>query len=181
MIAGLPSRPYSARNASACSCCVTAHQRTRCRFGMIANHLPPRPTKPPTQRSSIIPSGIVVCRYHEGGGLDEPIVLVVAQVEGIGLVLQILEILEGGCRVCPWPSGLHKLWQHWTYLVFSRIILILNPTLSPMLLLHVSKRPTAFVLLGAIIIFSHLFVVLISPNLAVPGMLPLKMSVIGPC
>ena len=70
-----------------------------CWFGVIADHLPPRPTKPPTQRSSVIPSGIVVCRY-----LDKPIVLVVAQVEGIGLVLQILEILEileGGRRVCP--------------------------------------------------------------------------------
>jgi hypothetical protein len=127
----------------------------------------------------------MVCRYHKGGELDEPIVLVVAQVEGIGLMHQILEILEGGCHVCPWPSGLHKLWQHWTYSVFSRIILILNPTLPPMLLLHVSKRPTAFVLLGAIVVFSHLFVALTSPDLAVPsflmGMLPLKMPVIGPC
>jgi hypothetical protein len=125
-----------------------------CRFGVIADHLPPRPTKPPTQRSSVIPSRIVVCRYHKGGGLNKPIVIVVAQVEGIGLVLQILEILEGGRCVCTWPSGLHKLRQHWTYSVFSRIILILNPTLPPMLLLHVSKRPTAFMLSGAIIVFS---------------------------
>jgi hypothetical protein len=75
-------------------------------------------------KASVIPSGIVVCCYHEGGRLDKPIVLVVAQVEGIGLVLQILEILEGGRCVCPWFSGLHKLPQHWTYSVFSRIILI---------------------------------------------------------
>jgi hypothetical protein len=184
LIAGSPSRPYSTRNASACSCCVAAYRRTPCRYGVIANHLPPCPTKPPTQRSSVIPSGIVVCCYHKGGGLDEPIVLVVTQVEGIGLVLQILEILEGGRLVCPWPSGLHKLRQHWTYSVFGRIILILNPTLPPMLLLHVSKRLTAFVLLDAIVVFSHLFMVLTSPNLAVPlsltGMLPLKMPVIGP-
>jgi hypothetical protein len=59
----------------------------------------------------------------------------------------------------------------------------LNPTLPPMLLLLVSKRPTAFVLSGAIVVFSHLFVVLTSPDLAVPssltGMLPLKMPVIS--
>jgi hypothetical protein len=139
-IAGLPSRPYSTRNASVCSCCVAAHRHMPCWYGVIANHLPPCPTKSPTQRSSVIPSGIEVCRYHKEGGFDEPIVLVVAQVEGIGLVLQILEILEGGCRVCPWPSGLHKLQQHWTYLVFGRIILILNPTLPPMLLLNISHR-----------------------------------------
>jgi hypothetical protein len=113
LIAGLPSRPYSARNASACSCCVAAHQRTPCPFGVIADHLPPRLTKLPTQRSPIIPSGIVVCRYHEGGELDETIVLLVAQVEGIGPMLQILE----GSR-CAWlfVFGLHSLlWQHWNY------------------------------------------------------------------
>ena len=77
-IAGSPSRPYSLRNASACSCCVAAHRRTPCRFGVIADHLPPRPTNPPTQRSSVIPSGIVVCSYHNGGELDEMIALVVA-------------------------------------------------------------------------------------------------------
>jgi hypothetical protein len=56
LIAGSPSRPYSTRNTSACSCCVVAHRRTPCRFGVITNHLPPRPTKPLTQRSSVIPS-----------------------------------------------------------------------------------------------------------------------------
>jgi hypothetical protein len=80
-IAGSPSRTYSARNASACSRCVAAHWRTPCRSGVIANHLPPRLTNPPTQRSSVIPPRIVVCRYHNGGGLDEIIVLVVARVE----------------------------------------------------------------------------------------------------
>ncbi len=57
LIAGLPSSTYSARNASACSCCVAAHRGTPCWFGVIADHLPPRPTNPLTQRSSVIPSG----------------------------------------------------------------------------------------------------------------------------
>ncbi len=113
LITGLPSRPYSARNASACSCCVAAHWHTPCWFGVIADHLPPQPTKPPTLRSSIIPSGIVVCRYHEGGGLDKTIILVVARVKGIG---PVLPILEGGCCACLFVFGLHSLlWQHWNY------------------------------------------------------------------
>jgi hypothetical protein len=112
-IAGSPSRPYSTRNASACSCCVAAHWRTPCWIGVIADHLLPRPTKPPTQRSSIIPSGIVVCRYHKGGGLDETIVLVVARVEGIG---PVLPILEGGHCARLFVFGLHSLpWQHRNY------------------------------------------------------------------
>ncbi len=41
LIAGLPSSTYNARNASACSRCVAAHRRTPCRFGVIADHLPP--------------------------------------------------------------------------------------------------------------------------------------------
>ena len=85
---------------------------------MIVDHLQPRPTNPSTLRSSVTPSETVVCRYHDGRGRDDTIVLVVARVEGIGLVLQILEILEileGGRRVCPWPSGLHKLRQHIIY------------------------------------------------------------------
>jgi hypothetical protein len=44
LIAGLPSRPYSTRNASACSCCVAAHRRTPCRFGVITDHFPPLPS-----------------------------------------------------------------------------------------------------------------------------------------
>ncbi len=112
-IAGLPSRPYSARNASACSCCVVAHRRMPCWFGVIPDHLPPRPTKPPTQRSSVIPSGIVVCRYHKGGELDKTIVLVIARVEGIG---PMLPILEGGHCACLFVFGLHSLlWQHRNY------------------------------------------------------------------
>ncbi len=98
LIAGLPSRPYNARSASACSCCIVAHQHTPCWFGVIANHLQPQPTKTPTQRSSVIPSGIVVCHYHEGGGRNKTIVLIIAQVEGID---PVLPIQEAGCRVCP--------------------------------------------------------------------------------
>jgi hypothetical protein len=112
-IAGSPSRPCSTRNASTCSCCVAAHRRTPCWFGVIANHLLPRPTKPPTQRSSVITSGIVVCRYHKGGGLDETIVLIVARVEGIS---PVLPILEGGRCACLFVFGLHSLlWQHRNY------------------------------------------------------------------
>ncbi len=93
--------------------CRGASERTPCRFGVIADHLPPRPTKPPTQRSSVIPSGIMVCRYHEGGGLDKTIDLVVARVEGIGPVLLIL---EGGRCACHFVFGLHSLlWQHRNY------------------------------------------------------------------
>jgi hypothetical protein len=99
-IAGLPSRPYNARNASACSCCVAAHGRTPCQLGMIANHLPPRPTQPPTQRSSVIPSGIVVCRYHKGGGHDKTIILVVARVKGIDTVRPLCMPLLGYTDCC---------------------------------------------------------------------------------
>ncbi len=113
LIAGSPSRPYSARNASACSCCVAVHWRTPCQFGVIADHLPPRLTKPPTQRTSVIPSGIMVCRYYKGGGLNKTIVLVVTRVKGIG---PMLPILEGGRCACLFVFGLHSLlWQHQNY------------------------------------------------------------------
>jgi hypothetical protein len=119
LIAGSPSRTYSARNASACSRCVAAHRRTPCRFGVIADHLPPRPTNPPTQRSSVIPSGIVVCCYHNGGRLDKIIVLLVAWVKGIG---PVLPILEGGPCVCHFVFGLHRLWgQHRVFLWGSKV------------------------------------------------------------
>ena len=49
-IAGSPSSTYSARNVSACSRCVAAHQRTPGRFGVIVDHLLPRPKSPPTER-----------------------------------------------------------------------------------------------------------------------------------
>ena len=78
--------------------CVAAHQCTPCRFRVIGGHLRPQPTNLLTGRPSVIPSGTVVCRYHGGGRHDETHVLVVAQVEGIGPVLLIL---EGGHRVCP--------------------------------------------------------------------------------
>ncbi len=109
-VASSPSKLNNVRGASAYVLCVVAHQHTLCRFGAIADHLWPRPTKPPTQRSSFIPSGVVVCRYHKGGGCNSTIVLVVARVEGIG---PMLPILEGGCCACPFVSELHRLrWQH---------------------------------------------------------------------
>ncbi len=140
LIADLPSRTYNARNASACSCCVTAHRRTLCRFGVIANHLPPRPTNPLTQRSSVIPSRILVCRYHDGGRLDKIIVLVVARVKEIG---PVLPILEGGRFVCHFVSGLHRLWwQHWVFLLGLQGQ-NLHPTSHPTPLPHVFNWPTS--------------------------------------
>jgi hypothetical protein len=148
-ITGSPSRPYNARNASASSCCVAVHRHTLCRFAVIANHLPPQPTKPPTQRSFVIPSGILVCRYHKGGRLDETIVLVVAWVKGIG---PVLPILEGGRCVCPFVSGQHRLrWQH-------RVFFggpggqNLHPTSLPTLLPQVSNMPAAFILSKEIVV-----------------------------
>jgi hypothetical protein len=146
LIAGSPSRTYSARNASACSRCVVVHRRTPCRFGVIADHLPPRPTNPPTQRSSVIPSGIVVCRYHNGGGLDKIIALVVARVKGIG---PVLPILEGGRCVCHFVSGLHRLWwQHRVFLLGLRRQ-NLHPTSHPTPLPHVSNWPTSLTSVGS--------------------------------
>jgi hypothetical protein len=113
LIAGLPSRPYIARSISACSCYVVAHQRTPCRFGVIANHLQPRPTKPPTQKSSVIPSGIVVCHHHDGGKHGVKLVAVDARVRGFG---PMLRRTEGGRCACLFVFGLHSLlWQHWNY------------------------------------------------------------------
>ncbi len=98
LIAGLPSKPFNARSASAYSCCVEVHQRTPCQLGVIADHLRCQPTKPLTQRSSVIPSGIVVCCYHKGGRHNKTIILVVVRVKGIG---PVLPIQEGGGSVCP--------------------------------------------------------------------------------
>ena len=117
-IAGLPSSTHSARNASACSRCVAALRRTPYRFGVIADHLPPRPISPPTRRYYAIPSTPVASRYHRGRGVDDTNDRVVAQVEGIG---PVLPILEGGHRVCHCSSGLHKLWQHLIYLELGNL------------------------------------------------------------
>ncbi len=147
LIAGSPSSTYNARNASACSRCVAAHRRTPCRFGGIADYLPPRPTNPPTQRSSVILSGTVVCSYHNGGGLDEMIALVVARVGGIGPVLPILE--EGGRCVCHFVFGLHRLWwQHQVFLLGLRGQ-NLHPTSHPTPLPHVSNWPTGITSVGS--------------------------------
>jgi hypothetical protein len=113
-----------------------AHRRTPCWFGVIAYHLWPRPTKPPTQRSSIIPSRIVVCHYHKGGRRDSTIVLVVARVEGIG---PVLPILEGGCCTCPFDSVLHRLrWQH-IFFCWGREVIIYTLPPTP---LHCLTYPT---------------------------------------
>jgi hypothetical protein len=96
-IAGLPSRPYIARSISACSCYDVAHHCTPCRFGVIANHLQPRPTKLPTQRYSVIPSKIVVCHYHNRGKHGVKLVAITARIGGFG---PMLRKMEGGPSVC---------------------------------------------------------------------------------
>ena len=85
-----------------------------CPFGVIVDHLRPRPTKPLTRRSSVIPSGTVVNRYHHNrGGRDVANILVVARVKGIG---PMLPIPVRGCCVCLFVFGLHRLlWQHQSY------------------------------------------------------------------
>ncbi len=145
-IAGSPSSTYSARNASACSRCVAAHRRTPCRFGVIADHLPPRPTSPPTQRYQTIPPAIVASRYHRGRGADDTNDRVVAQVEGTG---PVLPILEGGCCVCHFVFGLHRLWwQHRVFLLGLRGQ-NLHPTSHPTPLPHVSNWPTGIMCVGS--------------------------------
>jgi hypothetical protein len=81
----------------------------------------------------------MVCHYHEGGGLDATIVLIVARVESIGPVLPILE--EGRC-VCHFVFGLHRLW--WQHRVFLLRLggQNLHPTSHPTPLPHVSNWPT---------------------------------------
>ncbi len=113
LIAGSPSRPYIARSISACSCYVVAHQRTPCQFGVITDHLQPRPTKLPTQKNSIIPSRIVVCHYHNGGKQGVKLVAITARVRGVGPMLQRM---EGGRCACLFVFGLHSLlWQNQNY------------------------------------------------------------------
>jgi hypothetical protein len=134
------------RGASTYVLCVVAHRRTPCRFGVIADHLQPRPTKPLTQRSSVIPSGIMVCRYHEGGGCNSTIVLVVARVEGVG---PVLPILEGGRCAYPFVSGLHRLrWQH-RFFGGGPGGQNLHPTSHPTPLSHVSNWPTGLTSIGS--------------------------------
>jgi hypothetical protein len=105
LIAELPSRPYIARSVSACSCYVAAHQHTPCWFGVIADHLQPRPrTKPPTQKSSIIPSGIVVCHYHDGGEHGVKLIAVDARVGGFGPTLWRTEGSRYACLFVFWAA-----------------------------------------------------------------------------
>jgi hypothetical protein len=115
LIAGLPSRPYIARSFSSCSCYVTAHWNMLCWFRVISNHIQPRPTKLPTQKYSIIPSGIMVCHYHSGGKQGVKLVAVTAKVGGFG---PMLWRMEGGRCVYHFVFGLHRLlWQHCKYVL----------------------------------------------------------------
>jgi hypothetical protein len=110
LIPGLPSRPYIARSISACSCYVAAHQRTPCRFGVIADHLQPQSTKPSTQKNSVILSGIVVCHYHNGGKHGIKLVAITARVRGFG---PMLRRTDGSQCACLFVFGLRSLlWQH---------------------------------------------------------------------
>ncbi len=151
-IAGSPSSTYSTRNASVCSRCVAVHRHTPCRFGVIADHLPPRPTSPPTRRYQTIPSAIMASRYHCGRGDDDTNNCVVAQVEGTGPVLLIL---EGGCCVCHFVLGLHRLWwQHRVFLLGLRGQ-NLHPTSHPTPLPQVFNKPTASILSGVLVASYH--------------------------
>ncbi len=115
LIAGLPSKPYIIRSVSTCSCYVAAHWHMPWRFGVIANHLQPQLTKPPTQKYSIIPSGTVVCHYHGSGKHGVKLVAVTARVGGFGPTLRRT---EGGRCVCHFVFGLHRLlWQHRKYVL----------------------------------------------------------------
>ncbi len=119
-------------------------------FGVIVVHLRPRPKRPPTRRFYAIPSAPVASRYHRGRGADNTNDRVVAQVEGTG---PVLPILEGGCRVCPLSFGLHKLWQNLLYLELGN--LNLRPTLAPPPLPQVFNKPTASILSGVLVASYH--------------------------
>ncbi len=84
----------------------------------------------------------------------------------------MLLVQEGGYRVCPWPSGLHKLWQLQIYLELGSILLLLHATLAPPLLPPVFNKPTTFTLSGKIVASYLVSVVLI--NLRLVLMLPLR-------
>ncbi len=89
-------------------------------------------------------------RYHRGRGANDTNDRVVAQVEGTG---PVLPILEGGHCVCPLSFGLHKLWQRLLYLESGN--LNLRPTLAPPLLPQVFNKPTASILTGVLIASYH--------------------------
>ncbi len=55
--------------------------------------------------------------------------------------------LEGGHRVCPLSSGLHKQWQHLVYLELGS--LNLRPTLAPPPLPQLSNWPTGSTSVGS--------------------------------
>jgi hypothetical protein len=113
LIAGSPSRPYIARSISSCSCYVAAHRHMPFQFRVIANLLQPRLTKPPTQKYSVIHSGIVVCHYYDKGEHGVKPVAVTARVGGFDPTLRRT---EGGRCACLFVFGLHSLlWQHWNY------------------------------------------------------------------
>jgi hypothetical protein len=86
------------------------------------------------------------CCYHKGGKHDSTIVLVLAQVESIG---PVLPILDGGCCVCHFVYGLHRLWWRHRVFFWGREVKIytLPPTSS--LLPHASNRPTGITSVGS--------------------------------
>jgi hypothetical protein len=119
-------------------------------FGVILVHLQPRPKSPPTRRFYAIPSALVASRYHRGRGADDANDRVVAQVEGTG---PVLPILEGGCRVCPLSFGLHKLWQRLLCLKLGN--LNVRPTLAPPPLPQLFNKPTASIFSGILVASYH--------------------------
>ncbi len=146
----MTSRLSRRRNAFASKHCVVAHRHTPGWLGSLVVHLRPQLSSPPTRRYQTIPSAIVANRYHHGRGADDTNNRVVAQVEGTG---PVLPILEGGHRVCLLSFGLHKLWQRLLYLDLGN--LNLRPTLAPPPLPQVFNKPTASILSGVLVASYH--------------------------
>ena len=94
----LVQRRVRSRSTFASKHCAVAHRPMPARFGEINVLLRPRPKSPPTRRFYAIPSAPVASHYHCGRGANNTKNCVVAQVEGTG---PVLPILEGSHRVCP--------------------------------------------------------------------------------
>ena len=99
-LSAVPSlaHPTRSRSTFASKHCAVAHRPMPARFGEINVLLRPRPKSPPTRRFYAIPSAPVASHYHCGRGANNTKNCVVAQVEGTG---PVLPILEGSHRVCP--------------------------------------------------------------------------------
>ncbi len=82
----------------------------------------------------------------------------------------MLPILEGGRRVCPWSSGLHKLWQRLVNLEVESLNLCL--TLAPLPLPQLFNKHTTSILSGKLVASYLVSVAFLSLGLA--ELLPLR-------